>query len=128
MSNYNLEISRNAINFDEEMYNGIIIKIDIVEGKFQFRSKPEYVIAKDGSNQVSAFQTNISGNRKEMIASFTIDAFGIFSGNVDIEFGFEGEKYGEFLAIDINTVILPYPQIITTISLPDADNNWLSTL
>ena len=125
MENFNILISRVVNAYDGDYFQMINIKISIIKGKFPIRSLPEYVRVTDGINSVLCFMAHLSGNQKEINASFTTDAFDGFSGSVNIEFGYGGEITGIFESFDINNNIIPLDSIFSGANISNADNAWL---
>ena len=128
MNNYTIIIAHVINTFNDELLRMINVKVTIDKGKFPLRALPEYVSVSDESNRVSCFKACISGNQKEINASFTTDAFAIFPGNVNIEFGYGGEILGGFENFDIHNNILPLNPIFADVNAPDADNAWLQNI
>lgn len=125
MENFEILIERVINTFDGEYFHMVNIKVTIIHGKFPIRSAKLYVRVIDQTNTVSCFMSDISGNRKQINASFTTDAFEVFPGNVSIEFGYDDKPMGVFENFDINNNILPLDPIVAGIIVPDADNAWL---
>lgn len=97
-------------------------------GKIPIRSGIEYVNISNGVIVVNPFHRIISPNQKGLIAYFTTDAFTIFTGNVDISFGFGDEVIDTISNIAINSIIEPLPPLLSSIIYQDADNQWLANL
>lgn len=128
MENFTIGIVQVINTFNNELFKMININVRIINGKFPIRALEEYVSVTDGNTRVSCFMANISGNQKEINASFTTNAFTIFSGNVNIEFGYGNEIMGVFENFDIHNNILPLNPIFADVNAPNADNAWLQNI
>lgn len=128
MENFNISIDRVINTYDGEYFHMINVKVTIIKGKFPRRALPEYVSVTDGVHRVSSFMARVSDNEKELNASFTTDAFSVFSAPVNIEFGYGGEIMGVFENFDIHHNIVPLAPILSGVNVPDADNAWLQNI
>jgi hypothetical protein len=82
----------------------------------------------DGVQGVDSFITIISGNQKELIAYFTVDAFTNFSNNSKIEIVYGGyDVTGAIENVNVHNVTA-LPAILATIPHEIADNEWLENL
>jgi hypothetical protein len=121
---YTLSISENYYDVEDTIYQVILIRIIADSGIFVERADPLYVSVTDGSITIDSFANQLSGNKREILAIFTTDAFTSFTGLVDIEFGYSAPDH-IFEAIDLSTEIEP---LIDPILVPQADNAWLNSL
>lgn len=122
---YTLSISENYYDVEDVIYQVILIRIITDSSIFTERADPLYVSVTDGNVIVKSFVNQLSGNKREILAVFTTDAFTAFTGLVDIEFGYRETPKHIFEAIDLSTEIQP---LIDPISVPQADNAWLNSL
>lgn len=122
---YTLSISENYYDVEDVIYQVILVRIIIDAGTFTERADPLYVSVTDGINTVESFVNQLSGNKREILAIFTTDAFISFTGLVNIEFGYREAPDHIFEDIDLSTEIQP---LIDPIPVPPADNAWLNSL
>lgn len=127
---YSYTIKNTLGNFNDQLIKIISIVIKNDSDLFVERSIREYVTVSDGTNSVSAFFTDLTPNLKYLRASFTTDAFAIFTGNVEIKFGYGDDVLGTFSAIDINAAVLAAipPQLVANGTFTIANNAWLASL
>jgi hypothetical protein len=125
MNNFSLNAALVIDTFNNELLTMINVKITRLDGKFAIRSLNEQVSATDGTITVPAFRTETTPNQREIKASFTTDAFTVFTGPVKIEFGYEKEVLGIFENFDPNHDIAPLDPIFAGVTAPNADNQWL---
>jgi len=128
MENFNILISKVIGTYDEEYFHMIHIRVTIINGTFPIRTAKEYVRVTDGVTTVPGFSANISGDQKHIIASFTTNAFEVFPGTVNIEFGYGGETMGVFENFNIHLNIQSLDPIMAGIIVLKADNDWLQTI
>ncbi|HZH86668.1 MAG TPA: hypothetical protein VFD77_05075 [Brumimicrobium sp.] len=128
MSDYSILIKETAADFNGGYYqvNSIIITNNI--NKFMISSRNPFVTVSDSNGFIDSFLVELSGNQKELIAFFTIDAFTIFTGNVSIVFGDGISSDGSFLNIDINSIIEPLDPLAASLNPLPGDNDWLNSL
>ena len=128
MNTYNLRIARVVGAYDETPLNMIDATITHNTGRFYEGAVPYEATARDGSTTVSSFMAFLSPNGKELHAFFTTNAFGVFAGLFDFDFGRVGETLGTFHGVDISIELIPLPPDIVALGLDDADNDWLAKL
>jgi len=127
MSTYSLRIAQVAGSFDETPMVMIDATITAVDGRFYEGAVPFEAIARDGATAVQSFMAFLSPNGKELHAFFTTDAFAVFPGLFDLDFGYLGRVVGTIQNVDISTLI-PLPLSDVALGFPNADNAWLATL
>jgi hypothetical protein len=128
MNNYNFLIYKVIEELNSNLYHTLKIKVSIVEGKFLQRAIPPYLKVISGQEELFPFKIRISPNLKELVATFTSDAFDSISGVSSISFGYVGEQIGLFENVIISEVLVPMPVQLDDPAIPNADNNWLSIL
>lgn len=129
MSTYSLKIWHTLNEIQGTMYK--MIQMDITtDGLIPIQSAEEFVTVSDGTTDVMPFDGYLAHNQKKYYCFFTTDAFGGFTGNVDISFGYGEEVLHTFTSIPINapSTIGALPAIFSGVTSVDADNLWLSTL
>ncbi len=124
MNNFSLNAAFVIDTINDELLLMINVRITRSDGNFVSRAMGEHVHITDRNVTVQPFNTRISGNRKEINASFTTDAFIVFSGLVNVEFGYESEVLGVFENFDPNDID-PLDPIFAGIPVTTADNAWL---
>jgi hypothetical protein len=127
MSTYSLQIALVAGSYDETPMVMIDATITADTARFYSGAVPYEAIARNGSATVRSFMAFLSPNGKELHAFFTTDAFGVFAGLFDLDFGQRGSVIGTIPNVDIATLI-PLSPFQAALGLPNADNAWLSTL
>jgi hypothetical protein len=127
MSAYSLQIAQVVESYDETPMIMIDATITAGTGRFSEGALPFEAIARDGSTTVHSFMAFLSPNGKELHAFFTTDAFEVFPGLFDLDFGYRGRVVGTIQSVDISTLI-PLPPFYATLGLPNADNAWLATV
>lgn len=125
MSTYSFQASHVINTFNGNLYHMINVRITIDQGKFPLLSLQVFVRVTQGTNTVYSWLTRVSGNQKELNASFTTDAFDAFTGNVDVEFGYGSEIMGVIEDVDINNVIISLDPLFSGTPAAMADNTWL---
>jgi hypothetical protein len=129
MSNYSLRIAQVAGAYDEESRVMIDVTITDQDGRFFEGATPFEAIARDGSRTLHSFMAFLSPNGKELHAFFTTDAFGVFPGSFDLDFGYLGKVIGTIENVNTSTsppiALAPF---YVALGLPNADNNWLAGL
>ncbi len=129
MSIYSLRIAQVAGSYDETPMIMIDATITDVNGRFYEGAVPFEAIARDGASTVHSFMAFLSPNGKELHAFFTTDAFEVFPGTFDLDFGLRGEQViGTIEDVDITASLIPLTPSEVALGLPNADNTWLSTL
>jgi hypothetical protein len=129
MGTYSLRIAQVAGAYDEESRVMIDATITDQDGRFFEGATPFEVIARDGSRTLHSFMAFLSPNGKELHAFFTTDAFGVFPGSFDLDFGYLGKVIGTIE--NLNTSVTPplaLPPFYVALGLPNADNTWLAGL
>jgi hypothetical protein len=124
---YTYEIKETLTEFSGALYRVIELKLVNVEGKFTHFSLPIEVKVSDGTLEVQSFKTTISGNQKELIACFTVDAFTGFSSSSSIAYGYGGEFEEVVTGVDV-TSVPSLPLYYASTPYTDATNAWLATL
>lgn len=124
---FNVEIREILRDFRNDYLKMIEFKITNERGNFKESSGIPYIYLTDGTNDVKSFTTLLSGNKKEIIGYFTIDAFNVLPQNVTALFD-DGSGSSYFIhKVDLNTKE-PLYTIFNGIPHNNADSNWLSTL
>jgi len=109
------------------LYKVIEIVVINNSGKFPQRALEEGLRVTDGINSVDSFRCVISGNQKELIAFFTVDAFTNFATNSKIEIIYgRYDVTGSIENVNVHKVILP--DYLEDISHEIADNAWLASV
>lgn len=72
---YTLLISESYYDIEDIVYQVIMMIIVNDKSHFIHRADPIYVSVNDGTTSVKSFLNQLSGNRKEIIAVFTTDAY-----------------------------------------------------
>lgn len=129
MSTYSLRIAQVAGLYDETPMVMIEATITDVNGRFSEGAMPFEAVARDGSSTVHSFMAFLSPNGKELHAFFTTNAFDVFPGTFDLDFGLRGGRViGTIEDVDITASLIPLAPAEVALGLPNADNAWLSTL
>lgn len=128
MSNFNLDATEVLQVFRGTEYRMIDLQITFVDGKFEHRAMPFMVAVSVDSQRVESFFTLVSPNGKVMHGYFTTDAFTVFTGNVDVSFGYLGQPIDGIANVSISAILVPLPTFLAAIGAPDADNAWLATI
>ena len=82
----------------------------------------------DGTNETFGFYCEISGNQKELITFFTVDAFSLFSSSSEIIFGYASIPDSEIISgVDVTAIPLLSAEL-EIIPHQIADDLWLSSL
>lgn len=123
---YIYHITETLKDYSNELYKMIEIRIILPNSKFEHRAVPLQLTVVDGFNKVRAFINQLSGNQKELMAYFTVDAFTGFAGNATIEFGYDS-LLDSIDNVDIQN-ITPLPAFLVDVPHQIADNAWLATL
>ncbi len=114
--------------YDGTFYSMIEVKVTIDPGRFENRAYPHTLIVNDGSNEVSSFLNELSGNEKELLSYFAVDAFTGFGSSSDLILTYANEP-PEFSISGVNVTSIPaLPLNLSLISHNVADNAWLATL
>lgn len=124
---YTCEISHVLQEYDGNLYKMILVKIVNSNGNFAIQESTTSVIVDDGSNQAYNFMYNITGNKKELHAYFTTDAFTGFGSSSTVKFTTALLGVEKILGVDV-TAILALPTHLTSYTYTDADSTWLSNL
>jgi hypothetical protein len=128
MSTNSLRLALVAGSYNETPLVMIDATITAVDGRFYEGAAPFEAIARAGSTTVHSFMAFLSPNGKELHAFFTTDAFAVFPGLFDLDFGYLGRVVGTIQNVDISTALIPLPPADVALGLPNADNAWLATL
>jgi hypothetical protein len=125
--NYSLRLALVPGSYAEQSLYMIDAAVTAVDGRFLESAAPYEVVAHDAVNSVSAFMAFLSPNGKELHAFFTTDAFTVFPGTFDLDFGRLGTVLGTIPNVDIATLI-PLSPSFAALGLPNADNAWRASL
>jgi hypothetical protein len=126
--NYTYYITETLKEFQGTLYKMIEIRVTTNSSKFPRRALPEGLRVSDNTNSVNSFITKISGNQKELISFFTVDAFTNFTDNSKIEIVYGGyDVMGTIENVNVHNVTA-LPAILETIPHEIADNNWLANI
>jgi hypothetical protein len=129
MSTYTLRIAQVAGSYDETPMVMIDATITDVNGRFFEGAVPFEAIARDGLATVHSFMAFLSPNGKELHAFFTTNAFEVFPGTFDLDFGLRGGRViGTLENVDISASLIPLTPAEVALGLPNADNAWLAGL
>lgn len=121
------KISETLTQINNELYKTIEIKIISTNNKFIPMDIPFVLTVIDNANEVYAFMSFTSGDQKELLTYFTVDAFDNFNNNSDIKFGYGSELIDVIGSVNIHDV-LPLPSILESIPHQIADNAWLQSV
>lgn len=127
MSNFTLRLAKVVGIHDETPMVMIDAAITHELGRFHESSLPFEAVARDGSHTVPSFRAFLSPNGKALHAYFTTDAFDVFSGSFNLDFGKIGRPIGTIPNVDVSTLI-PLAPKYAALDLPHADNAWLASL
>lgn len=127
MSTYSLRLALVAGSYNETPLVMIDATIRNEDRRFYEGALPFEAIARDGTTAVRSFMAFLTPNGKELHAFFTTDAFDVFPGLFDLDFGNVGRVIGTIENVDISTLI-PLPPSDAALGLPNADNAWLASL
>jgi hypothetical protein len=128
MSTYSLRIALVVGSYDDTPLVMIDATVTDVDGRFYEGALPFEAVARDGTTTVRSFMAFLSPNGKELHAFFTTDAFEVFAGLFDLDFGRVGRVIGTIEGVDISTALVPLEPSAAALGLPDADNAWLASL
>lgn len=120
---YTCQIREALKDYDDATFKMIEIRIINTDGKFQHRAFPISI----NVGSVKSFITLISGNQKELIGYFTVDAFTGFSNNEIVIFGYVSEPIGSILGVNVLNPT-PLPPLFSGIPYQTATNAWLQSL
>jgi hypothetical protein len=126
MSTFRLDAAEVLQVFRGTEYRMIDLRITFEDGKFEHRAMPFKVAVRDESARVESFFALLSPDRKALHGYFTTDAFTIFTGNVDVPFGYLGQPVGVIANVSISPAALP--PYLAAVGAPDADNDWLADI
>jgi len=124
---FDYQIIKTLKEYGDELYEMIELKIVFEGVVMEHRALPLGLRVTDGNYIVDAFIVNLSSNQKELLTYFTVDAFDIFSGNVNIQFGYLGEYSYTILDVDVLN-IAPLSNFLSNIPHIIANNDWLQTI
>ena len=128
MDTFILDVAEVLQTFRSTEYRMIDLRITFTNGKFEHRAMRFTVVASDETHRVEAFFVLLSPDQKAMHGYFTTDAFTVFTGNVDVSFGYLGQPVGGIANVSISAVLVPLPSYLADLALPNANNAWLATL
>jgi hypothetical protein len=126
MDTFILDAAEVLQTFRGTEYRMIDLRITCVNGRFEHRSLPFKVAVSNESQRVEAFFVLLSPDGKAMHGYFTTDAFTVFTGSVDVSFGYLGQPIGNITDISISAA--PLPSYLAAIGAPNANNTWLADL
>ena len=124
---YTYNIAETFIQFNNELYKMIEIRIISINSKFQPGAMSFVVKVQDAANGIYAFRVSLSGNQKELSAFFTVDAFENFSNNSDVKFGYGFNLTNTISNVNVHEVI-PLLSVFEDIPHEIADNDWLESI
>jgi hypothetical protein len=126
---YTYYITETLKEVQDTLYKMIEIRVILANSKFQQRALVSCLRVSDNTNNsVDSFITIISGNQKELMAYFTVDAFTNFSNNSKIEIVYGGyDVAGAIENVNVHN-ITALPTILAAIPHEIADNDWLENL
>jgi hypothetical protein len=123
---YSHTIKQALKEFNETHYLVIEIKIVSTDRKFEHRANPIFISVTDSTHAATSFLTHISGNQKELIGCFNVDAFNGFSSTVTIQFSHTGNDVAFLQNVDLDIVVLPSE--LAAVPHQVADSAWLNSL
>lgn len=121
------KIQQTLKEYDSILYLMIEIRTVLSEGMLEHRAFPIGLSVIDDNHKVDSFISIISGNQKELLSYFTVDAFADFSNNSEIRFGYSTELLNIIENVNVHDVT-PLPDILEDIPHEIADNDWLNSL
>lgn len=122
------EIKENIILFQNSPVKAIEVKIIHGTGKFEHRSLSLTLSVSDGVNTAQGFYSEISGNQKEFLTYFLLDAFTSFSTSSDIIFGYASfPDENTISGVDVTNVTEVYDHMEPP-PHDDADSTWFAGL
>lgn len=121
--NYTYQIRETLKDYNGVTFKMIEIRIINSDGKFEHRAYPISI----NVGSVKSFITLISGNQKELIGYFTVDAFTGFSNSETVSFGYLSLPVGSILGVNVLNPT-PLPPLFSGIPHQIATNAWLLTL
>ena len=127
MTTYSLQLARVAGSYNETPMVMVDATVTAGEGRFSEAASPFEAVARDGASAVRSFMAFLTPNGKQLHAFFTTDAFTVFPGTFDLDFGYMGDVIGTIEHVDPAT-ISPLSPADAALGLPNADNAWLATL
>jgi hypothetical protein len=127
MSTYSLRLALVVGSYNETPMVMIDATVTDVNGRFTEGALPFEAAARGGATEVHSFMAFLSPNGKELHAFFTTDAFDVFPGSFDLDFGTVGHVIGTIEGVDIST-LTPLAPFYAALGLPNADNAWLAAL
>jgi len=125
--NLSYTIQQTLKEYNIILYLMIEIRVVLSDSKFEYRAIPIGLTVTDSVNSVNSFISIISGNQKELLTYFTVDAFTNFTNNSEIRFGYGSELIDVIGNVNIHDV-LPLLSILESIPHQIADNAWLQNI
>lgn len=112
--------------YEDDMYLTLELRIFITSsvGTFDIRSTPLKSWITDGTHTVEAFANILSGNQRELISYYTVDAFSLFSFPATIHFGY-GDTDSIIENVNVSQVDALPPLYDTPYII--ANNAWLTS-
>lgn len=121
------EIYKTLKSINDDLYLVIAVKISLIDDVFKDRALPIDLLITDGDNTVHAFLVEITNNKKEIDAFFTVDSFDNLFNNAVIQYGYD-KDLENIMGIDNLENINPLPKILENIPYQVANNAWLSSV
>jgi len=125
--NYTHQILESLIEYNEIAYKAIGVKVSLISSKFEHRALPYILTITNDSEEVNAFRCFLSGNQKEIISYFTVDAFTNFTNNASIQIRYLENDIFTIENVDIQN-IPPLPDFLSGVPYSIADNAWLQSI
>jgi hypothetical protein len=126
MSNFLLDAAEVLQVFRGTEYRMIDLRITFDDGKFEHRATQFSVVVRNDSARVESFFALLSTDHKAIHGYFTTDAFEVFTGNVDVLFGYLGQPIGVIANVSIRPAELP--PFFVAVGAHNADNDWLANV
>jgi hypothetical protein len=120
---YTYQIREALRDYNGTTFKMIEIRIVNSDGKFEHRAYPISI----NVGSVKSFITLISGNQKELIGYFTVDAFTGLSTSETLGFGYGFESIASIINVNVSNPI-PLPPLFSSIPYQIATNAWLQSL
>jgi hypothetical protein len=124
---YTYKIRQVLNEYDEQLYKMIEIKIISSDQPFRYKAKTLMVVVKDSANAVYGKLIKLSGNQKEQLSYFAVNAFASLSSPISIVFGFVGEEVHTFSNVNIQNID-PLGPTLAAVSHQVADITWFQNL
>lgn len=120
---YTCQVAETLKDYNQSTFKMIVVKIIISEGKFEYTAIPIIVMVEN----IRSFLTVISGNQKELMGYFTVDAFTELSNSETVTFGYGTEIIGSIPNVNVLNPT-PLPPLFSGIPYQTATNAWLQSL